>query len=353
MCSLCSNDNTKPVAESQAPQKILLNNERFSWKEKKQKTERLSELFRLQGNSAYATRAQSCATFLEFNFQEATDMASLSKAIHGKKQLSKANFCQLRVCPLCNARRSAKLAVMLSKCINAINTDHPGTRYLFLTLAMRNCTGDDLPATITRLLQSYHRLMNRRPVKRAIKGAFRTMEITYNALQNTYHPHLHILLAVEDTYFLRSSGLYLTQAEWVKMWSECLKVDYRATANIKKADGSKKAIAEVSKYAVKDTDFLKLAERSKTRAAEVLRVFTTALHRRRLIQASGWFKDHWNEQSETDLLHITEDGEARSSWYGSYRYGYKFLKDYFLHMIYQKAEDGTPVDIIELDDGSG
>ena len=341
-------DNSKQTGQSQA---ILLENEKFCWKDKKERTRVLADLMDEWGNTSYADRALSCGSFLEFNFLEADDMGNnLKTAIRGKKQLSMANFCQLRTCPLCNARRSAKLAVMLSNCIDAINTEHQNARYLFLTLACKNCTADELNDTMTHILKSYHRLMCRRPVKRAVKGAFRTMEITYNESQNTYHPHLHVLLVVEDSYFPKANNLYITQAEWVKMWSECLKVDYLATANIKRADKSKKAIAEVSKYAVKDTDYLKLAERNKQKAVDVVKTFTYALYKRRLIQASGWFKEHWDEKQEDDLMHITEDGEQHSKWYGSYKYGYKVIKDYYLNMIYTKNDDGVPSNFIDVQD---
>ena len=329
-------DSTNPAVNA-----VLLTNEKFTWKDKKERTRLLAKLFRSDGNISYSRRASSCGSFLEFNFLEADDDGSnLRKAIiNGKKQLSGANFCQLRTCPLCNARRSAKLAVMLTNCIDKINENHVGLRYLFLTLALKNCSADDLPDTITHLLKSFDRLMKRRNVKRAIKGFFRTMEITFNELQDSYHPHLHVLLVVEDDYFKRSNNLYITQDAWVKMWSECLKVDYLATANIKRADKSKKAIAEVSKYAVKDTDYLKLAERDKDKAVEVVRTFTHALYRRRLIQAGGLFKQYWNTDAEDDLLHITEDGEKHSEWYGSYNYSYQVLRDYYLVSAYKKSKD--------------
>ena len=332
--------NDKCQAPDTANNAVLLDNEKFSWATKKERTKLLSELMDAWGNSKYSERAWFCGSALEFNFLEANETGSnLNTAIHGKKQLSFANFCQLRTGPLCNARRSAKLAVMLSNCIDAINTEHQNARYLFLTLACKNCTADELSNTMTHILNSYHKLMRRRPVKRAIKGAFRTMEITYNESQNTYHPHLHILLVVTEDYFPRANGLYITQDEWVKMWSECLKVDYLATANIKRADKNKKAIAEVSKYAIKDTDYLKLAERNKKKAVEVIKTYTWALYKRRLIQASGWFKEHWDEAQEDDLMHINETGDKHSAWYGQYSYGYKSLKNYFLRSVYEYEED--------------
>ncbi len=344
---LLQEDNNKDLGNSQA---ILLENEKFSWKDKKERTRVLADLMDGAGIKSYSERALSCGSFLEFNFLEANeDGNNLNTAINGKKQLSMANFCQLRTCPLCNARRSAKLAVMLSNCIDAINEEHRDARYLFLTLALKNCSADELIETMNLILKAYKKLMKRRPVKRAIKGAFRTMEITYNESQNTYHPHLHVLLAVTEDYFKKANNLYITQDRWVKMWSESLKVDYLATANIKRADKSKKAIAEVSKYAVKDTDYLKLAERNRKKAIDVVTTFTNALYKRRLIQAAGWFKDHWNEADEEDLMHLTEDGEKHSKWYGSYKYSFKFLKDYYLNAVYQKDENGVPDNFISTD----
>lgn len=234
--------------------------------------------------------------------------------------------------------------------MNAINEDHPGTRYLFLTLALKNCKADELVRTVDHLMKSYNRLMKRRPVKRAIKGTFRTMEITYNERTDTYHPHFHVLLAVEEDYFAYSNGLYLSQEKWIKMWSECLKVDYLATAHIQKADKSPKAIAEVAKYAVKDTDYLKLADKNVSKARDVVVAFSNALYKRRLVQAGGWFKEHWNEKQEEDLLRIKDTGEAHSKWYGLYAYSYKRLEDYLLRQVYTKDDDGIKDDVIYFDD---
>lgn len=342
--SLRGNNNTN----SKSSQLILLENERFDWKSKKEGTRVLADLLG-SFDPDYSTRALVCGSALEFNLLEADDMGkNIFRALGGKKQLSMANFCQLRTCPLCNARRSRKLAVMLSDCIQGVREDHPGVRFLFLTLAMKNCTGSELVNTIDHMMKSFNRLKVRRPFQRAIKGTFRTMEITYNERQNTYHPHFHVLLAVEEDYFKTSKNLYITQEQWVKMWSECLKVDYLATANIKRADKSKKAIAEVSKYAVKDTDYLKLAQRNKKRAIEVVANFTNALYKRRLVQAGGWFKEHWNEQKEDDLLHITDDGSTHSKWYARYRYGYQVLKDYFLDYVFSKTENGDVDEVVEV-----
>ena len=348
-----SNSNTlSNTRQAQNTPNALLIGEKFSWKQKKERAELLSMVFEAGYNERYAERAGWCGSQLEFNFLEADDtLSNINQAVHGKKQLSYANFCQLRTCPVCNARRSAKLAVMLSRCIDAIYDDHPNARFIFLTLTIKNCKASELKDTITLIMESYKRLFKRRSVERAIKGAFRTMEITYNQTEDSYHPHLHVLMAVEPDYFQKTSGLYITKDNWIKMWGECLRVDYNPIVDIKKADSTKKAIKEVAKYAVKDSEYLTIAEEDIDKAVEIVNTFTDALFKRRLIQCSGWFKTHWNEAEEEDLMHIQDTGEAHSKYYGQFWYGYKSLKDYYLKYVYEKDENNQPINRVTFDDG--
>lgn len=329
---------------SQQANVIFLEDEKFNWKEKKEQARMLAGLLRWNKDMAKAQRADFCASYLEYYLLEADDMGwNLDEAVRGKKQLSRAIFCQLRVCPVCNARRSRKLHTLLAKCMNGIKAEHDDVRYLMLTLSIKNCTGADLSDTMTYILNAFHKLMRRRPVQRAIKGYFRTLEITYNTSANTYHPHLHIMLAVEPEYFKRSSGLYITQDQWITFWKESLQVDYKPTAHIQKADASPKSISEVTKYVTKDSAYFALMKRGHTKqAADLVDTLLTALHGRRLIQTGGWFKDHWDVSTEGDLVATEADDDVHGEWYAQYNYSARRFMDYYLERIYKKTNRGYP-----------
>ena len=66
-----------------------------------------------------------CATVLQFK-----------KDTEQKRKLHQAYFCQLRLCPVCNWRRSLKIFSQVSKIIQAIEQDREHA-YIFLTLTQK------------------------------------------------------------------------------------------------------------------------------------------------------------------------------------------------------------------------
>lgn len=291
-----------------------LTDEKFSWRAKKRGTLALADTYRAGKLDSYAERATTCATWLEY----------LATGDGSKKQLHHFNACKLRLCPLCSARKARIMANRLAKIIERTQRNHPGTQLLFLTLTVENVTGDKLREALDLLTKAWFKLMHRRPVTRAVKGWFRAMEITRNRAQDTYHPHIHAVLVVEDGYFLRANGLYITQARWVEMWRESLKVDYDPGAHVqstyakgkkgrpsRKAAAAASAVAEAAKYATKDVEYLGAAI-PQAEAARVAAVYTAALHKKRLTALGGWMLEASQQlaldvEDVGDLVH-DEDG---------------------------------------------
>src|SRR5690606_12341063 len=110
-----------------------------------------------------------------------------------EKRLTWANFCRVRLCPMCAWRRSLVIAHQI-KAVAHEAVKRQSMRWLFLTLTIRNCTGDDLIDTISHLMKSWRRLSQRKLFSDVVVGWFRSLEITRNLLDDTYHPHFHVLL---------------------------------------------------------------------------------------------------------------------------------------------------------------
>lgn len=289
-----------------------LSDERFAWRDKKVKTVYLSELFEKAGYLEYAERARTCATWIQFaEWQD------------GRRKLTAANFCQLRMCPLCTARRAKRAAYKLSQVLNMAEAEH-GAKFLFLTLTMKNVPGWELGAALELLTKAWIRFTEQRQIERSVKGWFRAIEITRSG--RNYHPHIHVILAVEPDYFSRESrksGKYLNQKDLIDRWQRALRVDYRPSVRIQttkakagtgevKAAACYKASLEAAKYAVKDDDYIdqKLPEKL---AVEIVKDYTNALHRRRLTAFGGWLKeaaralDADNMEEDSDLVHVDDD----------------------------------------------
>lgn len=279
---------------------------KYPWKERKMQTCKLARLYELGGWPDYAERAAACSTNLKYWAMENGDM-----------QLQWANFCHLRLCPICITRRAKKAAYQLSQVLDKVQVDHDGTMYLFLTLTVRNCPGDQLGDTLGQLTEAWHRLMMHRQIKRSVKGWYRAIEITRNKDDGTYHPHIHAILAVEPGYFARKSGLYITQKEWVERWQMALGVSYKPSVRIQvtKAKGNysggRASAVEAAKYAVKDSDYIdtKLPE---IEAVNIVGTYTKALYKRRLVAFGGWLKEAAkalgaDKPEDGDLVHIDRD----------------------------------------------
>lgn len=288
---------------SETGELITLQDGRFPWIERKVKTLRLSGLYKLAGYPEYSFRAATCATWIQFQVSS-----------NGDKQLSAANFCQLRLCPMCISRRAKRAAYKLSQVLDHVEAEH-GAMFLFLTLTIRNVDGDHLGDGIGQLTKAWDRLMKHRHIKAAVKGWFRTVEITRRG--KGYHPHIHAILAVTPEYFPRKNGLFIGHDEWVRRWRLALGVDYDPSVRIQTAKakgevaGGRAAALEAAKYAVKDEDYIdpKLKDEA---AAQIVKDYTEALRRRRLTAYGGWLKEaarvlDAENLEDGDLVHVDDE----------------------------------------------
>lgn len=205
-------------------------------------------------------RVHSCSTY--FEFASATDGSGL--------HLHKANFCKDRLCPQCNKRRSLKIFGQTSQIMDVLDTDPAGYQYIFLTLTLRNCPSPQLADTLN-LFQIgwrwlYHDTSLFRPRKgrhsrseALICGSFRSLEVKLARDGRSWHPHLHIILAVRPDYFTGPD--YLETRDWVKLWRRACGLDYDPICYVEavkpnSAGEYRDAVAEVSKYPVKGYDYL-------------------------------------------------------------------------------------------------
>ncbi len=290
---------------------ITLEDNRFSWKKVRGKTMRLSEVYEAAGYFSYAKRLDLCAKWLQF-----------ASTLDGtKKELRAANFCQVRLCPMCMARRAKRSSYKLSQIMDYVEAKY-GCRYIFLTLTVRNCEGADLGKTIDLLTKSWVKLIRHRDFERAVHGWFRAVEVTRNKKDGTYHPHIHAILAVKPEYFKKSSSFFLDQMQWREHWRVAAGLDYDPSVRISKTRGKKRdrrtdapslsASKEAAKYVTKDSEYID-PRLSLEEAAQIVEVYTEGLHRRRLVAFGGWLKDAAKKfdaddlDMPADLVHLDDE----------------------------------------------
>lgn len=282
-----------------------LTDSRFAWKEERMKSNRLVQLYSMAGYPDYADRAEACATWLRFG------------VIGDKRGLLSANFCNLRLCPMCTARGARVRAQLLSRVMDSVQEEHH-CQYIFLTLTIQNVPGDKLGEALDQLTAGWRRMMNQKPVQRAFQGWFRAVEITRNNKPDdlwygTFHPHIHAILAVEDGYFKKKNSLYLTKDDIIARWKKACRLNYDPSVKISQTYDKRKpkgdnqasagAVLEAAKYAAKDSDYISDAL-SDEEAAQVVVDYTKALHRRRLTAFGGWFKETARRLKADDLDNV-------------------------------------------------
>ena len=167
--------------------------------------------------------------------------------VDGIAKIVKADFCRERLCFVCAWRRQARFMAQMYPVLDILSArDY---EFLFATLTVKNVDYENLEKTVDNLMQGFHRLKNRKKVKRAWKGIVRSVELTYNHQTNTFHPHIHLLLAVEKDYF-KDSSQYISQADLTRYWAESMEIDYEPIVDIRKVDSTERATVETLTYAL-------------------------------------------------------------------------------------------------------
>lgn len=242
-------------------------------------------------------RVSTCGQFLEFHVSA------------GGSKLARAFFCKDRLCPMCNWRRSLKVFSQMSKVMDALQGQ--GFQFLFLTLTVKNCSGDTLGAVLDEMQHAWNRMLHLKKFRSVVCGTFRAIEVTRNRLTGEYHPHYHVVLAVRPDYFKKS---YIKQSEWKRVWRESCRLEYDPIVDIRtiRADSKKdmaKAVAETSKYAVKDKDYL---EGSAAGISQNVLHLLHGLTQRKLCSWTGCFLDEmkklkFDDAENGDLLHVGDE----------------------------------------------
>lgn len=206
-----------------------------------------------------------------------------------------------------------KYSYQTSRIVDGAIKQEPKGHFLFLTLTLRNVAGNDLNKTLTLLTQSFDRLFRRAKVKKNLLGYLRSVEVTHNESDNTYHPHIHVLMMVRPSFF-QSKKDYITQKEWGYMWSQSLKVDYIPMVDVRavkeKGKGMRGAILETAKYPTKP---IKLDVENK----QVVDDLYNGMYRKRQLGFGGLFKTikkqlALDDVENGDLVHTSDNAESIS-----------------------------------------
>jgi plasmid rolling circle replication initiator protein Rep len=285
------------------------------------------------GNDKKADRVAICGTDLLFN-----------PKLGGGLVLAGGHFCRVPLCPLCATRRSQKVFGQVSRIMNYIERERK-YRYVFLTLTVKNVKGVELMEMLDKLMLGLHGMVHHADFRRASRGWFRALEITHNWQTDEYHPHFHMVIAVDEEYFNQRKN-YMTHSDWRAEWQKCMGLNYEPFVRIQRVKVSKEsidsgdlgywqAVAEVSKYSTKSMDYMvmwknrKVFEKNKKvklycedqcleMTDRAVAVLDEAVHKRRMVAFGGEFKTvhkllNLDDPENGDLINTdNENGELRN-----------------------------------------
>lgn len=203
----------------------------------------LADFYRQRGEQKKADKILHCNDFLQV-------MQFADK--NTTQRLLRSNSCMSRFCNICSHKKARVdgLVFMLADMLVDYQTDYRYERW-HLSLGCENCPGDSLRKTIQGLTSACTKFLRYR-----CENYYRKLEITYNEDNNTYHPHLHILIYDDTPYDVvpywrklgtikKDFGAYLAKEPRIShgySWAmaECKQVD------------DDEYIREMTKYVTKD-----------------------------------------------------------------------------------------------------
>ena len=300
-----------------------------SWQLHRLVTLRLATSYKRLQSHKYK-RIVDCGGYLEFR-----------RLPDNSLRLQYMNSCHLRLCPTCGWRRTKRIYHQVRTIYDSITNDYD---FIFLTLTIRNCKGESLPAEIDNMVSAFKRLNLRKQFRDAVRGWVKVFEITYNWSTGEYHPHYHCILAVDSNYF--TSQTYITQEAFCSLWGSCLRVDYKPVVDVRAFTASEKGqgkeIAELAKYAVKSSNIMTnlscislynkdiqdaVMELTDSLTDKIVLTLDNALASRRLIEYGGIFKEkhrdlRLDDDIDDDLIHTGAEKIQGGSDYQIERYGW-------------------------------
>ena len=256
----------------------------------------LADVYNSLGYDKKYMSVKECGTFLEFCMCVET----------GEVALTGANFCRDRLCPMCAKRKSLKEFSNLSKVLDILNKNNQ-YRYLFCTLTLKNCEYDELSKTLDTIKSGFTNFIKShffRGKNKQFLGCFKSIEITINTTTREFHPHIHLLIAVDKYYFSKYNLFYIDNQKLKEEWQVCLGIDYLPMCDIRSVNNIKKATCEVSKYICKSSDYLFYDDI--TKSSELVSILSDSLYNRRFVAYIGIFNKAKKLIKNNDNINIDD-----------------------------------------------
>ena len=207
----------------------------------------------------------------------------------------KGSLCRKRWCAHCCRIKTAEMTNGYKQPLQEL-----GSLY-FVTLTRPNVKARQLSAEIKKMTKGFQRIKDNLRKNYGIKlNGIRKIEVTYNEIEDTYHPHFHFIQSDYNA-SMKLQELWLAQFSNAKLIAQ----DVRAI-NTNNDD----SFIELFKYATKET-----TKSGKQYTGEVLHTIYSALEGKRIYQTYGKLKKIKEPlEAKSDASQITWIEQNDSIW---------------------------------------
>lgn len=232
-----------------------------------------------------------------FNLARGKRMEMCADTIHyyscphcQRVKISNMERCRDRMCPLCNWLLAKQRLNDMIKTFN--NIDISKYKFYFLTLTIRNVNPEDIRQALESMAKAWDKMMKRKDAKDYLRGWARSVEMTYNPITHTLHPHYHVILMYD------ADCKYVLDGRWFKpVWKETMNISYdpiidftpirsiKGQEDLDNAEQERiyKAVLETFKYSIKSNDLIDMPQRE-------FNLLVEGINQKRLVSFGGVIK---------------------------------------------------------------
>lgn len=274
------------ITEKMKLQEVENQDLRESLKKPKEKKLKMNEFIEFMGDKKVKVdRLEECGNYIKF--QSTEDKT--------KFMLVGGNFCKNRFCPFCSWLKAKKTAFELLELIKVVEYSEK-LAFIFITLTAPNVPKEKLRDEIDDFNIAFKRLFQTKEFKAINKGFIRKLEVTYNKERDDYHPHFHLVVAVNKSYF--KSRDYLSKRRLLELWQRAKRDNSITQVDIKPCRmDSIKQVMELATYSAKQSDLYS--------SKDVFDAFYEGLYAKKLLVYNGIFREY-KKKLETGEIQADE-----------------------------------------------
>ena len=251
-----------------------------------------------------------------------------------KRKLMQANSCKNRFCPICAWRKAHKDAMKHMIILKKLALDKKYA-FLFVTLTAPSVSGERLREELDDYAKAFKRFSETKAFEKINVGYIRKLEITYNENRNDYHPHYHLLICVNKSYF--TSKNYIKHEKWLTMWQIAKRDNNITNVDVRKVN-SDNAFLEISKYTAKDSEYMKNDDKK----GDIFSVLYDSMKGKQAITYNKIFKELNLKYKSGSLDYLKELDETKYV----FKVIYKWFKNHYEEI---ESVELTETELSEID----